>query len=206
MRRRILWISTCFVLLVSACNTTSAPNDNTSTTDQSQENTSQQNIETTDKNVLIAYFSKTGNTEKVANMIAKKINGDIFQVESVEAYPENYDETVDIAKDEQNRDARPELSTHVENMNEYDVIFLGYPNWWGTMPMAMFTFLEEYDFTDKIIIPFCTHGGSALGRSEDDITRLAPTAQLKEGLAIRDSNVDEAESEVDQWLSSLYLE
>ncbi len=156
--------------------------------------------------VLIAYFSKTGNTETIANMIASLTGGDLFKVETVVPYPDDYDETVDIAKEEQDNDARPELSTHVENMEQYDVIYLGYPNWWGTMPQAMFTFLEEYDFSGKTIIPFCTHGGSALGRSEGDIASLAPDAALLDGLAVRGSSVDSAQGTVEEWLDGLGLE
>ena len=100
-------------------------------------------------------------------------------------------------------DARPELSSSVENMDDYDTVFIGYPNWWGTMPMTMFTFLESYDFSGKTVIPFCTHEGSALGRSESDITELIPDAELLEGLAIRGSNVDSAGSDVTHWLEEL---
>ena len=152
---------------------------------------------------LVAYFSKTGNTETIANMIAKQTGGELFKIETAAPYPDDYDETVDIAREEQDNDARPELSTHVEDMSQYDVIYLGYPNWWGTMPMAMFTFLEEYDFSGKTIIPFCTHGGSALGRSESDIAALAPDATLLEGFAVSGSAVDNAQADVEEWLSGL---
>lgn len=156
--------------------------------------------------VLIAYFSKTGNTETIASMIAEQTGGELFKVETVVPYPDDYDETVDIAREEQDNDARPELSTHVEDMSQYDVIYLGYPNWWGTMPQAMFTFLEEYDFSGKTIIPFCTHGGSALGRSEGDIASLVPDATLLDGLAVSGSRVDDAQADVEEWLNSLEVE
>lgn len=156
-------------------------------------------------NILIAYFSKTGNTETIANMIAEQTGGELFKVETVTPYPDDYNETVDIAREEQDNDARPELSTHVEDMSQYDVIYLGYPNWWGTMPQAMFTFLEEYDFSGKTIIPFCTHGGSALGRSEGDIADLVPDATLLEGLAVSGSRVDSAQGTVEEWLNSLEI-
>lgn len=156
-------------------------------------------------NILIAYFSKTGNTETIANMIAEQTGGELFKVETVTPYPDDYNETVDIAREEQDNDARPELSTHVEDMSQYDIIYLGYPNWWGTMPQAMFTFLEEYDFSGKTIIPFCTHGGSALGRSEEDIAELVPDAILLEGLAVSGSSVDSAQGTVEEWLNSLEI-
>lgn len=156
-------------------------------------------------NILIAYFSRTGNTETIANMIAEQTGGELFKVETVTPYPDDYDETVNIAREEQDTNARPELSTHVEDMSQYDVIYLGYPNWWGTMPMAMFTFLEEYDFSGKTMIPFCTHGGSALRSSEEDIASLAPDATLLEGLAVPGSSVDSAQDTVAEWLAGLSL-
>lgn len=160
---------------------------------------------TESQKILIVYFSKTGNTQTVAGMIAEETGGTLFKVETVTPYPEDYDETVDIARDEQDNNARPELSTHVENMEDYDIIFLGYPNWWGTMPQAMFTFLEEYDFNGKTIIPFCTHGGSALGRSEGDIADLCPDSILLDGLAIRGSSADDAGSKVKEWVEALNI-
>lgn len=155
--------------------------------------------------VLIAYFSKTGNTETIANMIARQTGGELFKVETVTPYPEDYNETVDIAREEQDNNARPALSTHVEDMSQYDIIYLGYPNWWGTMPQAMFTFLEEYDFSGKTFVPFCTHGGSALGSSERDLAALVPDATLLPGLAVSGSRVDGAEADVKAWIEGLNL-
>lgn len=168
--------------------------------------------------ILIAFFSRAGenynvgfiekgNTQVIAEIIAEKTGGDLFKIETVIPYPESYDETTDIAKREQEENARPELSTHVENMDQYDIILLGYPNWWGTMPMALFTFLEEYDFSGKTIIPFATHEGSGLGRSKSDITELMPDVTLGEGLAIRGSNVnsEQAKQSVTNWLIELGL-
>jgi flavodoxin len=114
---------------------------------------------------LIAYYSREGNnyvsgkivnlpignTEVVAKMIKEMIEGDIFRIDTVNSYPAGYRETTEVAKKEQHENARPELSNHVKNMDSYNVIFLGYPNWYGTMPMLMFTFLEEYDFSGKTI-------------------------------------------------------
>lgn len=154
-------------------------------------------------NVLVAYFSKTGNTQTIADIITGYTGGEQFQIETAAPYPEDYNETVDLAREEQDTDARPQLLGQVENMEQYDVIFLGYPNWWGTMPMAMFTFLEEYDFAGKTIIPFCTHEGSALGSSESDIASLCPEAVLLRGLAVRGSAVDNASSDVVEWIESL---
>ena len=215
----VLMLALAFSL--AACSNNTQPEETPNST-QSEENTSPSSESTSgsetvepdstddpassEGNVLIAYFSKTGNTETIANMIAGQTGGELFKVETVTPYPEDYDETVDIAREEQDNNARPELSTHVEDMSQYDVIYLGYPNWWGTMPQAMFTFLEEYDFSGKTIVPFCTHGGSALGRSEGDIATLVPGATLLEGLAVSGSRVDDAQADVEEWLNSLELE
>jgi flavodoxin len=155
--------------------------------------------------MLIAYFSRTGNTETVANMIAGQTGGELFKIETVNPYPEDYNECIELARQEQDDNARPELSSHVSGMEDYDVVFLGYPNWWGTMPMALFTFLEEYDFSGKTIIPFCTHGGSALGSSERDIAALCSDAVLLEGLAVRGANAGNAQNDVDAWIGKLTL-
>lgn len=224
MKKFIAFILSMTMLFsMSACSgegtsssTSSAPDtqsgselEPSSTPDSSEETSpkASENLETSANggNILIAYFSKTGNTETIANMIAEQTGGELFKVETVTPYPEDYDETVDIAREEQDNDARPELSTHVEDMSQYDVIYLGYPNWWGTMPQAMFTFLEEYDFSGKTIIPFCTHGGSALGRSEGDIAGLVPDAELLEGLAVSGSRADSAEADVQAWIAGLNI-
>jgi flavodoxin len=166
---------------------------------------------------LIAYYSREGNnyvsgkivnlpignTKIVANMIQEMIGGDVFRIDTIKSYPEDYTETINVAKKEQHDNARPELSSYVENMNFYNVIFLGYPNWYGTMPMPVFTFLEEHDFSDKTIIPFCTHEGSELGRSEKDIAKLCPKATLLKGLAIHGSRVSDAKIDITNWLNKL---
>jgi flavodoxin len=144
-----------------------------------------------------------GNTIVVANLVHAAVGGDLFQVMTVDPYPSSYDATTAQALKEQDANARPKLSTHVPNMADYDRIYLGYPDWWGTLPMPIFTFLEEYDFSGKTIIPFCTHEGSGLGRSERDIAKLCPKAKLLKGLAIRGSSVDRARGEVEAWLAGL---
>jgi flavodoxin len=169
------------------------------------------------KKSLIAYFSRAGNnyvggsivdlpvgnTEVAANIIKKLTGSDIFRIDTVKAYPEDYHETTDVAKQELRQNARPELSGHVDHMTDYSVIYLGYPNWWGTMPMAVFAFLEGYDFAGKIIIPFCTHEGSGMGRSESDIRTVCPDASVLKGLPIRGGSVQRAESDIADWLREL---
>jgi flavodoxin len=166
---------------------------------------------------LIAYYSRAGNnyvngdivdlpvgnTEVAANMIQKLTGSDVFRIDTVEPYPEGYHETTELAKEELRGNARPEISGHVDNMVDYDVIYLGYPNWWGTMPMAVFTFLEAYDFSGKTIIPFCTHEGSGMGRSESDIRKLCPAARVLKGLPTRGGIVQGAEQDIAKWLREL---
>lgn len=144
-----------------------------------------------------------GNTEVIADMVQEAVGGDLFQIVTVEPYPEDYSKTTDVALQEQREDARPKLATHVENMDDYDVIFLGYPNWWGTIPMPVFTFLEEYDFSGKTLVPFCTHEGSHLGRSVADITKLCPKSTILEGLAVRGRDVKNVQNEVSEWLRKI---
>jgi len=170
-----------------------------------------------DAKCLIAYFSRkgnnyvsgsivnlpVGNTEIAAEIIREITGGDLFHIEAVNAYPEDYTETTEVAKQELRANARPKLTGHLKAMASYDVIFLGYPNWWGTMPMPVFTFLEEYDFSLKTIIPFCTHEGSGLGRSEKDIAKLCPQAKLLKGLAIHGSRVKDARKDIANWLEKV---
>lgn len=155
---------------------------------------------------LVVYFSQTGNTETIAGMIAEHTRGKLFHVETVTVYPDEYNDLIEVAKEEQDNDERPELASAIEDMDRYQTVFIGFPNWWGTMPMAMFTFLESYDFAGKMVIPFCTHEGSTLGRSESDIAALIPEAKLQKGLAVRSSNVDSAEDDVVSWLEELGFE
>ncbi len=153
--------------------------------------------------ILVAYFSHSGNTREIANQIHERVGGDIFEIVTVKPYPEIYRECTDLAKREQESNARPQLAKEIADMDSYDVVFVGYPNWWGTLPMALFTFFEKYDFAGKSVIPFCTHEGSALGRSVQDITRLAPKANLFEGLAIRGARVKMAQNDVAAWLNKI---
>jgi len=164
------------------------------------------NIAQAQKNkVLIAYFSRTGNTREIANQIHEIIDSDLFEIKTEASYPKDYDATVDQAKREQAENFRPKLATVVPALSSYTGIFLGYPNWWQTMPMALFSFLEEYDFSDKTIIPFCTHDGGRLGRSTNDIRVLCPRATILDGLSIRGSNAKNARNDVSAWLRPIEI-
>jgi len=163
---------------------------------------------------LIAYYSRkgenylngnivnltVGNTEVVAKKIQSLTGSDLFEIDTVKPYPNDYTETTNVAKDEKRGNARPELTATVENIDSYDIIYLGYPNWWGTFPMVVFTFLESYDFSGKTIIPFCTHEGSGIGSSERDIKKLCPDAKVLSGLAIRGGSVNSADNIIKSWL------
>ncbi len=145
----------------------------------------------------------TGNTGVVAAMIAEATGADLFSIQTVEKYPASYDETVDLGREERNADARPELATHLENLDDYDVIFLGFPNWWGDMPMAMYSFLDEIDLSGKTIVPFVTSGGSGFSSTISTIESMEHGATVQEGLSLRDSDAVEAQDQVNEWLSSL---
>ncbi|MBP2657489.1 MAG: hypothetical protein H6Q69_521 [Firmicutes bacterium] len=181
---------------VAAQEKTSPPSTKTESGDQTQMNSAR-------KKILIAYFSRTGNTRDIANQIHANIGGDLFEIATVDPYPADYNGTVDKAKREQENNYRPKLATDVKNMDSYDVVFVGYPNWWGTMPMAVFTFLEGYNFSGKTIVPFSTHEGSGLGRSVNDIRALCPQATIFDGLAIRGSDAKNAQNDVSAWLRKL---
>lgn len=143
---------------------------------------------------------RTGNTELAAGIIAELTGADLFKIEQVQPYAKEYNECIAQAQADQKRDARPELKSWPESLDEYDEIYLGYPNYWSTMPMAVFTFLEHFDLSGKIIKPFCTHEGSGMGSSEGDIKRLCPSSEVKKGLAIRGANVGRAKKDIEKWI------
>lgn len=155
--------------------------------------------------VLVAYFSWSGNTEMVANLIAQQTGGDLFEIAPATPYTDDYDTLLDIAQQEQAEDARPDLANTVENWDSYDVVFVGYPNWWSDAPMAVYAFLESYDFTGKTLIPFNTSSSGGFGRSLDGVAQSAPGAEILEGLALTESELDDASNQVSAWISGLGL-
>ena len=138
-------------------------------------------------------YLEIGNTEVIAKKIAELTNSEIFKIEPMLAYSEDYSECIEEAKQDQRVGARPELKEYPKNLDDYDVVYLGYPNYWGTMPMVMFTFLENVKLTNKTIKPFCSNEGSGLGRSVDDIRRLCANCTVEKGLAIHGANFEEAQ-------------
>lgn len=141
-----------------------------------------------------------GNTEVAAHMIEELTGGDLFRIEQVTPYSKGYNNCIAEAKADQQQNARPELKCYPDSIDDYDVIYLGYPNYWSTMPMAVFTFLEHFDFSGKIIKPFCTHEGSGMGSSVSDIKKLCPNAAVEKGLAIYGSHVSNSKKEIARWV------
>ena len=154
-----------------------------------------------DGNILIAYFSWGGNTEGVAEEIQSQTGADLFEITMEDPYSDDYNTVLDEAQRDQNEQARPELASHVENMEQYDTIILGYPNWWASIPMPVASFLEEYDFSGKTILPFCSHGGGRFGQSLTAISKLAPDAAMGEALSVHYSGGNSMPDDVSEWLS-----
>lgn len=171
------------------------------------------------RKILIAYFSrkgnnytkngiadlKIGNTEKTAEIIHDYIGGDIFEIRTENTYSSDYNKCVEEAKNEKNSNFRPKLIGKIENVKDYECVFLGYPNWWGTMPMAVFSFLEHYDLNGKIIVPFCTHEGSGMGVSENDLKNVCPKSKILKGLAVKGSEISDSHKKIEDWINSLNL-
>ena len=167
---------------------------------------------------LIVYYSRKGenywngsikhlekgNTEIVAEMIAELTGGDLFEVDTIKTYPADYNVCIDEAKEELRSGSRPDVKAYVDNMDDYDTIFVGYPNWWGTMPMAMFTFLEHYDLSGKRILPFCTNEGSGMGGSERDLKKICRGADVERGLSIHGAEAAQSRAEVEAWVRNKY--
>ena len=168
----------------------------------------QSNSQVTGK-VLVLYFSQSGNTEKVANFIHDEVGGDLIKLEVAKAYPSDYNELVNYAQEEQRNNSRPELKTKISNIDEYDTIFLGYPNWWADMPMPLYTFLDEYDLSGKTIKPFATNAGW-IGRTFTEIKKLCPNSKVEDGLNIlydagdyRTRKLLTSLDEIDNWINTL---
>lgn len=165
---------------------------------------------------LIAFFSradenyfggamryvKVGNTEIVAGIIKELLGADTFKIEMKNPYSPVYMTCINEAKNDLRSDARPELVSIPESIDEYDTVILGYPNYWGTMPMAVVTFLEKFDFTGKTILPLCTNEGSGMGSSERDIKKYAKGADVKRGLSITGSRAANSKDAVKKWLAA----
>lgn len=144
-----------------------------------------------------------GNTHYVATIIHEATGGDLFEIKTVRTYPGTHNELIDAAKKESDEDARPALATHIENLKEYDVIFVGFPNWWYDMPQPIYTFFDEYDFSGKTVIPFCTHGGSRFSGAVKTIRDMEPNATVLDGYAISRDRVAESKDGILNWLGKI---
>ena len=167
---------------------------------------------------LIVYYSRagenyfcgalrrvqTGNTEIAAQMIHSLTGAPLFKIEPLYPYSDSYNDCIAEAQADQRAGARPELKACPENLDGYDEIYLGYPNYWGTMPMAVFAFLERYDLSGKVIHPFCTHEGSGLSHTVQDIQKAAPGARVTKGLAIHGSSVDGVKPALETWIREVH--
>ena len=165
-------------------------------------------------NVLIAYFSRAGenwevgyvdkgNTAVIADYISEKVDADVFEITPVDPYPESYNETLTRVQRERDNSERPEFNGEIENFDQYDTVFLGYPIWYGGLPMIMYTFLEKYDMSGKTVIPFSTHGGSGWGSTKSELSTLCPDAEFIDGFSTAGTNARSAQDEVNSWLDGL---
>jgi len=157
------------------------------------------------KKILIVYFSHSGNTREIANQIHKSVGSNIFEIQTTKQYPADYDMATKQAKQELESNYKPALKTKIDNIKEYDVIFIGYPIWWGTYPAPIKSFLLEYDLVGKTIVPFCTHGGGGSGRSAADILELCPKSVIFDGLAIRGNDSKNSQNNVLEWLQKINI-
>lgn len=151
---------------------------------------------------LIAYFSWSGNTEAVAQEIQAQTGADLFEIVPAEPYTDDYNELLDIAQEEQSSDARPEIAETVD-LSGYDTVFLGFPNWWGDMPMILYTFLDEYDLSGKTIAPFNTSGGSGFSGSLETIAQMEPEAEITKGISLGSGEAEDCADEVSEWLANM---
>ena len=181
-------------------------NNNQVTNDNEENNNEEEcednNTTSTGNRVLILYFSMSGNTETVAEFIHEEVGGDLVKLETEKTYSSDYNDLLDEAQEEQRNNARPALKTTI-NLDNYDVIFLGYPNWWGDMPMPIYTLLDEYDFSGKIIAPFVTSGGSGFSNTLSEIRNAEPNANVTEGLSISGSSASSSRNRVNTWVEEL---
>ncbi len=155
------------------------------------------------KKILIAYFSWSGNTQLLAEQIHEIVDADIFAIQREQPYPLNYGDVLDIAKKEIRSGDMPALKNELASIEEYSIIFMGFPNWWSTYPAPVASFLRTYDFSGKTIIPFCTHGGGGIGRSVSNIVKQCPEAEVHEPLSINGNDVSARAGAIENWVKGV---
>ena len=213
MRTLLTILMTTMMLLLTACG---GGNAQTGADTSAQKETQTTTSARSDQRVLVVYFSRAdentggvgyiekGNTKILAEMIAERMHGDIFEIKTVKPYPKEYRPATEAAKQEKEENVRPEIVCELPDLSKYDVVFLGYPIWWSDMPMPVYTFLDRENFAGKIILPFCTHEGSGLSdtqRSIADVTK----ADVREGFALQghiaQKSPEEARTALYEWMS-----
>jgi len=216
MKNKIIaMLSILMILSLSGCGTK---------TEVSTKGSENQIVRSGDKNILIVYFAVAENSEVdaassasvrkvddeakgniriLADTIQRKVGGDFFSIETAKDYPGNINTLIDFAANEQKANERPELVSQIENLDNYDTIFIGYPNWWYDLPMPLYSFFEEYDFSGKNIIPFCTHNGSGFSSTIETIEKLEPNATVMKGFTTSQNDVLKVEDDVAKWLDGM---
>jgi flavodoxin len=152
------------------------------------------------EHILIVYYSRSGNTRKIANLIHQEVGGTIHEIQPEVPYPDSYNAVLDQAKKEIQAGYKPALQSTLDHIESYDTIFVGSPNWWSTIAPPVATFLSEYDLSGKTIVPFCTHGGGGLGRIGKDIAKLCPQSTILSSFEIYGSGTENAQAKVSAWL------
>lgn len=153
--------------------------------------------------ILVAYFSRSGNTKTFAEKIASETGGTLFEIIPVEPYSDNYNETVRRFREERSEEARPEFLNPMENLDGYSTIFVGFPNWGSDMPHVVRTFLEKYNLAGKNVVPFCTNGGGGFGNSVNTLKRLCPQSNILEGFQVSGSRVESRSADIERWLERI---
>ncbi|WP_077532974.1 flavodoxin [Massiliimalia massiliensis] len=187
----------------------SAPQQSSNQNSTSSEESNSQNDSSapteTDSKSLVVYFSWSGNTENVAKSIQSQTDSDIFEIVPSTPYSDDYDTVLDLAQEEQRSNARPAISGSIESIEQYDVIYVGFPNWWGDMPMILYTFFDTYDLSGKTVALFCTSGGSGLSNTVNEVKGLEPNATVTDGLHIGSSSASNPDDAVSEWLNNIGL-
>lgn len=218
----IYGIGICFGVAINNRNSEKDPIPTQNNNEELSENKTQKNQVNTEKTnnskILVAYFSKAGenysvgtvevgNTEIMAKNIAEMTGGDLFKIEPIKDYPNSYKEATNVAQEEKSKNARPEIKSKVENFEQYDTIFIGYPIWYGDMPMIIYSFLESYNFEGKTIVPFDTNEGSGNAGTYSTIKNKLKNSNVLDGLAIRGSEArkDDSKTKIENWLKQIGL-
>ena len=227
MKRLLLLLSLALLVTASACGSAQEaeePEVQTEAAQATEETQPAAQAPAAGGETLVVYFSRVGNTDfpadvdavssasvvrteggiagnaqLMAQWAAEETGGTLFEIQTAEKYPIDYTETTNVAKEEQNENARPALAAEIEDFDSYSTVCLVFPNWWGDLPMALYSFFEAYDFTGKTLYVSVTHGGSGFSRTVSTIEELEPGALVAEGLSVRDSDVPGSENSVRQW-------